>query len=89
MTNDTTWNIWQANIQQSLISSFSNSKELKVRQRETINPFFQANGITEYAAITPAIADKISQKLDANIFIYGTIVKAGSIIRLDAELIKT
>jgi tetratricopeptide (TPR) repeat protein len=89
MTNDTTWNIWQENIQKSLISSFSNSKELKVRQRETINPFFQANGITEYAAITPAIADKISQKLDANIFIYGTIVKAGSTIRLDAELIKT
>jgi AraC-like DNA-binding protein/tetratricopeptide (TPR) repeat protein len=89
MTNDTTWNIWQENIQQSLISSFSNSKELKVRQRETINPLFQASGITEYAAVTPGIADKISQKLDANIFIYGTIVKAGSSIRLDAQLIKT
>jgi AraC-like DNA-binding protein/tetratricopeptide (TPR) repeat protein len=89
MTNDTTWNIWQENIQQSLISSFSNSKELKVRQRETINPLFQLSGITEYAAVTPGIADKISQKVDANIFIYGTIVKAGSSIRLDAQLIKT
>jgi AraC-like DNA-binding protein/tetratricopeptide (TPR) repeat protein/TolB-like protein len=89
MTNDTTWNIWQENIQQSLISSFSNSKELKVRQRETITPLFQARGITEYSSLTPGIADNISQKLDANIFIYGTIVKAGSSIRLDAQLIKT
>jgi tetratricopeptide (TPR) repeat protein len=89
MTNDTTWNIWQENIQQILISSFSDSKELKVRQKETINPLLEMNGLAEYAAITPGIADKISQKLDANIFIYGTIEKAGSTIRLDAQLIKT
>lgn len=89
MTNDTTWNIWQENIQQSLISSFSNSKELMVRQKETVNPLLQASGLAEYAAVTPGIADKISQKLDANIFIYGTVEKAGSIIRLEAQLIKT
>ena len=89
MTNDTTWNIWQENIQQILISSFSNSKELKVRQKETINPLLEVNGLAEYSAVTPGIADKISQKLDANIFIYGTIEKAGSTIRLDAQLIKT
>lgn len=77
MTNDTTWNIWQENIQQSLISSFSNSKELMVRHKETINSHLQATGLAEYAAVTLGIADKITQKLDAKIFIYGTIEKAG------------
>jgi AraC-like DNA-binding protein/tetratricopeptide (TPR) repeat protein len=89
MTNDTTWNIWQENIQQILISSFSDNKELRVRQKETINPLLKSKGLAEYAAINPGIADKISQKLDANIFIYGTIEKAGSRIRLDAQLVKT
>jgi AraC-like DNA-binding protein/TolB-like protein/tetratricopeptide (TPR) repeat protein len=89
MTNDTTWNIWQDNIQQSLISSFSNYKELKVRQKETVNTLLETKGITGFADLTPLIAGKISLKVEANIFVYGTILKAGSTIRLDAQLIRT
>jgi Tfp pilus assembly protein PilF/AraC-like DNA-binding protein/TolB-like protein len=89
MTNDTIWNIWQDNIQQILISSFSACNELKVRQKETMNPLLQARGLAEYSGLTTVIADKISQKAEANFFIYGTIEKAGSSIRLDAQLIKT
>ena len=89
MTNDTTWNIWQESIQQSLISFLSNNKEIKVRQEETINTFLKTKGLTEYAAITPSDAAKISQKIDANIFVYGSIKEAGNILRVDAQLINT
>ncbi len=36
MTNDTIWNVWQDGIQDNLITSLSNSEELKVRQTESI-----------------------------------------------------
>jgi tetratricopeptide (TPR) repeat protein len=89
MTNDTTLNIWQNGIQLSLISSLSNTGELKVREEKSIKTLLQTQGLTEYASISPAIAGTISKKLDADIFIYGNIQKAGSRIRLDAQLIDT
>jgi tetratricopeptide (TPR) repeat protein/AraC-like DNA-binding protein len=89
MTNDTTWNIWQDAIQQDLISSLSMTGELKVRQKESINSLLQSQGVTEYAAISPEVAGTISRKLDADIFIYGNIQQAGSVIRLNAQLIDT
>jgi AraC-like DNA-binding protein/TolB-like protein len=91
MTNDTNWNIWQDGIQMKLISSLSNAnnKELKIRQKENINTLLETNGLTKYASITPGIAGKISQKLDAGLFIYGSIMQAGLVIQVDAELIST
>jgi tetratricopeptide (TPR) repeat protein len=87
MTNDTIWNVWQDGIQNELITSLTNSEELKVRQTESINNLIQSKGLTNYASITPSVASKISQKLDANVFVYGSIKQAGSIIRLNAQLI--
>jgi tetratricopeptide (TPR) repeat protein len=87
MTNDTTWNVWQEGIQNNLIGSLSNAEELKVRQIESITSLLQSKGLTNYASITPSVASTISQKLDANIFIYGSINQAGSIIRVNAQLI--
>jgi len=90
MTNDTTWNIWQDGVQFNLITSLSNySDELKVRQTESINNLIQSKGLTNYASITPSIASTISQKLNANVFIYGNINKEGTIIRLNAQLFDT
>ncbi len=89
MTNDTTLNIWQDGIQEGLISSLSTNKELKVRQKETINTLIQTKGITESVVISPGVAGKISQKLNANLFIYGNIEEAGSLLRVDAQLIDT
>jgi tetratricopeptide (TPR) repeat protein len=89
MTNDTTWNVWQEGIQNNLIGSLSNAEELKVRQIESITSLIQSKGLTNYASITPAVASSISQKLDANIFIYGSINQAGSVIRVNAQLIDT
>jgi tetratricopeptide (TPR) repeat protein len=87
MTNDTIWNIWQDGIQDILITSLSNSEELKVRQAESINNLVKGQGIVNYASITPSVASTISQKLDANVLIYGSIKQAGSIIRLYTQLI--
>jgi tetratricopeptide (TPR) repeat protein len=88
MTNDTTKNFWQKMIQDNLITSLSNNpEELAVRQTESINSLIQSKGLTNFASITPSIARTICQKLDANVFVYGSINQAGSTIRVNAQLI--
>jgi hypothetical protein len=77
MTNDTIWNVWQVGIQNEMITSLTNSEELKIRQTESINNLIQSKGLTNYASLTPSVASTISQKLDANIFVYGSIKQAG------------
>jgi hypothetical protein len=37
LTNDSTWNIWQGGIQDNLITTLSNSPDLKIRHKETVN----------------------------------------------------
>ncbi len=87
MTNDSTWDVWQDGIQNELINNLTNSEDLRVKQVELINHLIQSKGLTDYASMTPAIAGSISQKLDANIFIYGSIKNAGDIIRINAQVI--
>ena len=88
MTADTSLNFWQDGIQDNLITNLSNySEELIVKQIESIKIIIQSKGFTNKAAFTPAVAREISQKLDANIFIYGGLKPDGSAIRLSAQLI--
>jgi TolB-like protein len=82
LTNDTIWNVWQDGIQDILIASLSNSEELKVRQAESINNLVKSQGIINYASITPSVASSISQKVEANVLVYGSIKQAGSTTRL-------
>ena len=89
MTNDTTWNVWKEGIEMGLITWLSNTGELKVKPKESIKTLLQTNGLTEYASISPTIAATISKKLDADIYIYGGIQKAGKLIRLNAQVIDT
>jgi TolB-like protein len=89
MTNDTTWNIYQEGIQTNLISSLTNTGELLVRKKDNINALLNSKGPVEFASISPSVADKISSKLEADIFINGSIQRASSILRLNAELIDT
>ena len=86
LTHDTTWDIWQEGIQTSLISALSGSEELKVRQAETVSSLLQRKGNTDYASITPSVAGMISRKLNANVLIYGNMIKAGAKIRLNVQL---
>jgi tetratricopeptide (TPR) repeat protein len=89
MTSDTTKNFWREMIQDNLITSLSNSDELKVRQSESIMTLLQSKGITKEAVVTASVANTISQKLDANVFISGSISQSGTIIRLNAQLINS
>jgi|WetSurSiteA1Bulk_404760.scaffolds.fasta_scaffold01496_3 tetratricopeptide (TPR) repeat protein len=89
MTNDTTWNVWQDVIQINLITSLSSAEQLKVRQIETINSLLQGKGLTNYASITPSLASSVSKKLDADVFIYGSISQAASKVRINAQLINS
>jgi tetratricopeptide (TPR) repeat protein len=88
MTGDITWHVWQDGIQDILITSLSNSEELVVRQAESITRLIQSNGLAgNYASLTPAVAGNISKKLDADIFVSGNMKKAGTVLRVYAQLI--
>jgi tetratricopeptide (TPR) repeat protein len=87
MTNDDSKDFWQGMIQDNLINSLSNSEEIKVRQTESVINLLHNNNLTNYASITPAIASNVSEKLDANVFVYGSINQIDTIIRLNAQLI--
>ena len=89
MTNDTLWDVWQDGIQANLITFLSNSKELKIRQLETVTGILQSKGLTNYATLTPSVASSISKKLEANVHITGSVKQSGSIIRLNAQLVDT
>lgn len=87
MSNDTLLDIWQAGIQNELITGLSNSEELSVRQFETTLDILQGKEITNYAALTPSIASDLSRKLNASTFINGTIKTAGNKIRINTQLV--
>jgi tetratricopeptide (TPR) repeat protein len=89
LTNDTVWNIWQSGIQDELITLLTFSDELKVRQKETTNTLLKSKGLTNYASIAPDVAGMISKKLDADVFVHGSILKVGEVIRLNAQLINS
>jgi adenylate cyclase len=89
MTNDTAWNVYKDVIQTSLISSLSNTREIQVRQQESIKTLFQNQGLSDYASISPSIAGTIARKLDTDIFLYGGLNRAGKAIRLNAQIADT
>ena len=88
MTNDTLWDVWEDGIQSFLITSLSNTEELKIRQ-ESINKLLKTSGITDYASLTPSVASSISRKLEANVHITGSVKQSGSTIRLNAQLVNS
>jgi len=86
ITNDTAWNVWQNGIQDNLITYLSNFSDiLEVRQSESINYYIKNKRLTN-STITPSAAGSISDKLNAGVFIFGSIKKAGSIVRINAQL---
>jgi AraC-like DNA-binding protein/TolB-like protein len=90
ITGDSSLDIWENTIQQGIISSLSlNSRELMIRQQESVNSLLLSEGITRNASISPGIAVKISRKLEASLYIIGNIEKAGEKVRVDAQIIDT
>jgi tetratricopeptide (TPR) repeat protein len=87
LTNDANRNFWEVMIQDNLITSLSNARELKIRQTESVLSLLDNADLTTYASLTPALARSVSQKLDANVFVHGSINQVGSVTRLNAKLI--
>ena len=88
-TNDTIWDIWQNGIQNEVVAFLSNYVELQLKQPESIDGLLKSQGISSYASITPSFARSISKQLGASTFVYGTIIQAGSYLRVTAELTDT
>ena len=86
LSNDSTWNIWQGGIQDNLITTLSNSPDLKVRNKETVNRLLQNESPANYASVIPSLSKIISQKLEVDVFISGSINQAGPITRINAQL---
>ena len=90
LTNDTIWNIYQLGIQENLINYLSNfPKELLVKQTELITGLLQNKGVTNYASLTSSVAKTISQRLESNVFITGSIQHSGNKLRINAKLTDT
>jgi tetratricopeptide (TPR) repeat protein len=88
-TGDSTRNSWQTYIQDNLIIFLSNySEELVVSQIENTEELIKRDGIN-IATITPSVASTLSRKLDANVFIYGSINQLDTTIRISATLINS
>jgi tetratricopeptide (TPR) repeat protein len=89
MTGDTAKYFWQEMIQDNLITSLSDSRELQVRRSESVKFLIHSKNLTNNASLTPSVAKVIAQKLDADILIYGSIQRAGNKLRLSAKLVYT
>jgi len=89
LTNDSIWNNYQTIVQQNLISTLANTPEIHVRQQGTIYQSLTFSGYDEKKGISSSFAEDISRKIDADIFIYGMILKSASGISIDAQLIET
>jgi tetratricopeptide (TPR) repeat protein len=90
LSNDSTLNYLKEWLPESIVSYLSNfSEDLQVRQPESIYSLPESKTLTNNASITPSAAALISQKLDANIIISGSIAKAGTGIIVDANLINS
>jgi len=81
LINDTTKKMWQIWIQDNLITSLVNSEELKIIPIQAIDEVIKSKGLKSYRAI--------SNKLDIDVFLSGSIKQEGSAIFINAQLINS
>ena len=89
LTNDTLRNIWKDMIQENLISALYNTRELHVRSKQIINELYQKKETKGNSGIPAKIADAISEKVDADIYLNGSFMKVGHQIRIDLQMVDT
>ncbi|MGW8314411.1 MAG: hypothetical protein ACWGNV_02335 [Bacteroidales bacterium] len=87
MSGDTLFNVWSGGFQNLLISNLSNSQEISVRQYEAVNGALEDVRKVNYASLTPVLKGEIADKLDTRTLVIGTILKAGNIVRINAQLL--
>jgi len=87
LSGDTLYNIWQGGFQNLLISTLSNSEELSVRKYQAVNDVLNNKKDINLSSLSPSIINTLGQKLDTRTLILGNILKAGSKIRINAQLV--
>lgn len=88
LTGDTLYNVWQSGLQELLITGLSDSKELIVRQYQSINGVLGQRD-QNYAALTPGLLRDVGTKLDLRTAVKGTLMQSGEDIRIDAQVLDT
>lgn len=86
LTADSTYTDVGLGLQNMLISKLSNSRELSVRQTQTVSEILSDRKNLNYSTITPGFAQDIARKLHASTVIQGGINKFGSVFRITANL---
>ena len=86
VTGDSIYNIWSGGIQNLLINTLSDSRELSVRQYQSINNLVTQKMDLNTASFAPSFAKDIAKDLEAKTFVQGNILKAGQHIRVNASL---
>jgi AraC-like DNA-binding protein/tetratricopeptide (TPR) repeat protein len=87
MTNDSTVNYLTEWIPESMSSYLSNfPEELQVRNTESLYSLPESKALTKNASLAPSVTVLISQKLDANIIISGSMAANSTEIIVDAKL---
>ena len=86
LSGDTLYDIWQGGFQNLLISTLSNSEELAVRKYQAVNDILNNNEIN-VASFSSALASDLADKLDTRTLILGNLLRAGTKIRINAQLV--
>ena len=81
------YNIWQGGFQNLLISTLSNSEELSVRKYQAVNDVLNNNNEINLASLSSTLASELADKLDTRTLILGNLLRAGTKIRINAQLV--
>ena len=88
MTNDSTLNYLNWGVQEGIVTRLSfYPDEIKVMPFDLTHTFLKSNNTLTYSSITVLSGSDISKKLDAELFLLGSISKNGDYIRFNTQLI--
>ena len=87
LSGDTLYNIWQGGFQNLLISTLSNSKELSVRKYQAVNDVLNSSKEINLSSLSSTLASDLGHRLDTRTLILGNLLRAGTKIRINAQLI--
>ncbi len=87
LSGDTLYNIWQGGFQNLLISTLSNSEELTVRKYQAVNDVLNSNNEINITSLSSTFVSDLADKLDTRTLILGNLLRAGSKIRINAQLV--
>ncbi|MBS0011782.1 MAG: hypothetical protein KFF49_10260 [Bacteroidales bacterium] len=89
MTGDVSLNKWQTAIQNIITTSLSDIIELQVKPTESVNKLVKSKLENEFILASPSQATMIAHKLRAEMYVYGSIKKSGTQVRLSTQLCRT